>query len=119
YLHSALQQNRVGARGARERHTLLMANRWDCVTGLGLAGLVNLAMLCVAAALFHGVGTSGVVDLGVVHTRVVAVVALAPSLSVAHAIVTGGTRPSPVLPARSGQRVFVTAWRPGTGMPSS
>jgi len=96
YLHSALQQNRVGASGAGERRTLLRANRWDCVTGLGLAGLVNLAMLCVAAALFHGVGTSGVVDLGLVHTRLGALVGGGAALAFGVALMASGLSSSSV-----------------------
>jgi hypothetical protein len=53
YLHSALQKNRIQATGRKERRRLLTGNKWDCIAGLGVAGLVNLAMLCVAAALFH------------------------------------------------------------------
>ena len=46
--------DRPGARSrAAERRILLPYNKWDCITGLGLAGLVNLSMLCIAAALFH------------------------------------------------------------------
>ena len=96
YLHSALQQNRVGARGPRERHTLLTANRWDCVTGLGLAGLVNLAMLCVAAALFHGAGTAGVVDLGLVHTRLGSLVGGGAALAFGVALMASGLSSSSV-----------------------
>jgi len=55
YLHSALHQGRVRAVGASasQRRLLLLSNKWDCVLGLGIAGLVNLAMLCVAAVLFR------------------------------------------------------------------
>ena len=56
YLHSALQKNRVSAANQHERRTLLTFNKWDCIIGLGFAGLVNLAMLCIAAALFHKPG---------------------------------------------------------------
>jgi manganese transport protein len=56
YLHSALQKNRVAADGTGERRTLLRFSTWDCVIGLGLAGLVNLAMLCIAAVLFFPAG---------------------------------------------------------------
>lgn len=42
----------------------LRHNIWDCVVGLGAAGLVNLAMLCVAAALFHRPGLAGLLPGG-------------------------------------------------------
>ena len=63
YLHSALHTNRVSAANPRERRTLLTFNKWDCIIGLGLAGLVNLAMLCIAAALFHKPGLTDISDL--------------------------------------------------------
>ena len=64
YLHSALQTNRIPAADKEERRTLLRYNRWDCIIGLGIAGFVNLSMLCIAAALFHKPGLEGVSDLG-------------------------------------------------------
>ncbi|HJZ38647.1 MAG TPA: Nramp family divalent metal transporter [Solirubrobacterales bacterium] len=60
YLHSALTQNRIVGRNDRERHRILRFEKIDVVIALALAGLVNLAMMIVAAALFHGGGLSGV-----------------------------------------------------------
>jgi manganese transport protein len=68
YLHSALQKNRIPAADRGERRTLLRYNRWDCIAGLGLAGAVNLSMLCIAAALFHQPGASGSGDLDTIHS---------------------------------------------------
>jgi manganese transport protein len=73
YLHSALQANRVRARGEAQRQLLLAHNRRDCVVGLGIAGLVNVAMLCVAAAIPAGSSAHGTAagssagDLSTVH----------------------------------------------------
>lgn len=53
YLHSALHKDRIRTASCRERRTLLTLSKWDCITGLGIAGVVNLSMLCIAAALFH------------------------------------------------------------------
>jgi manganese transport protein len=69
YLHSALQKNRIPAADSQERKTLLKYNKWDCVVGLGLAGAVNLSMLCIAAALFHKPGQAGIGDLGAIHAQ--------------------------------------------------
>ncbi len=60
YLHSALTQNRIVGRNDRERHRILRFEKIDVVIALALAGLVNIAMMVVAAALFHGGGLSGV-----------------------------------------------------------
>jgi manganese transport protein len=55
YLHSALTQGRFGARNDDERRALLRVERVDVGLAMGVAGLVNMSMLIVAAALFYGV----------------------------------------------------------------
>jgi manganese transport protein len=54
YLHSALTSRRDAAETPVQRHRLLQAHRRGVLVAMGLAGLVNTAMLVVAAALFHG-----------------------------------------------------------------
>ena len=60
YLHSALTQRRVVGRNDSERRKILGFERVDVVIALSLAGAVNLSMMIVAAALFHGSGLTGV-----------------------------------------------------------
>ena len=60
YLHSALTQKRVVGRDDGERRRILGFERVDVVIALSLAGIVNLSMMIVAAALFHGSGLTGV-----------------------------------------------------------
>jgi manganese transport protein len=60
YLHSALTQRRVVGRDDKERRKILGFERVDVIIALSLAGVVNLAMMIVAAALFHGSGLTGV-----------------------------------------------------------
>jgi len=60
YLHSALTQKRVVGRDDSERRRILGFERVDVVIALSLAGVVNLSMMIVAAALFHGSGLTGV-----------------------------------------------------------
>jgi manganese transport protein len=55
YLHSALTQGRIRPRDDDERRHLLRFQRIDVVVAMGIAGLVNMSMLAVAAGLFHGV----------------------------------------------------------------
>jgi manganese transport protein len=55
YLHSALTQNRVKPRDDGERRTLMRYVKLDVGIAMGIAGIVNLSMLAVAAALFNGV----------------------------------------------------------------
>jgi manganese transport protein len=53
YLHSALTKGRTPVRNEEERAHVLRFERMDVIVALGLAGLVNMAMLAVAAKLFH------------------------------------------------------------------
>jgi manganese transport protein len=59
YLHSALTCHRDPRDTVAQRHRLLRAHRRGVLVAMGLAGLVNAAMLVVAAALFHGPGWNG------------------------------------------------------------
>jgi manganese transport protein len=54
YLHSALTCRRDPAHTPAQRRRLLSAHRRGVLVAMGLAGLVNAAMLVVAAALFYG-----------------------------------------------------------------
>ena len=96
YLHSALQKNRVAADGARERRTLLRFSTWDCVIGLGLAGLVNLAMLCIAAVLFFPAGTARVANLQIVHAQLGSLVGGGAALAFGVALMASGLSSSSV-----------------------
>jgi manganese transport protein len=60
YLHSALTQNRIVGRNDHERRRILRFEKIDVVIALAIAGAVNLAMMIVAAALFHGGGLTGI-----------------------------------------------------------
>lgn len=53
YLHSALTQGRAPARNDAERRRLLSFSNREVVIALALAGLVNAAMVMMAAAAFH------------------------------------------------------------------
>jgi manganese transport protein len=62
YLHSALTQSRLSPRNDDERRKILRFQRLDVVVAMGLAGVVNISMLVVAAALFHGVIDVGSIE---------------------------------------------------------
>jgi manganese transport protein len=66
YLHSALTQGRVKTEDDAERRTLLRFNRIDVSLAMGLAGLINMSMLIIAASLFHG-GHSGIDSIEGAH----------------------------------------------------
>jgi manganese transport protein len=62
YLHSALTQSRVPLHDDRERRTALNYSNREVVVALSLAGLINMAMVAMAAAAFHA-GHSDVAEI--------------------------------------------------------
>jgi manganese transport protein len=60
YLHSALTQRRIVGRSTRERRRILAFERVDVVIAMSLAGVVNISMMVMAAALFHTSGLAGI-----------------------------------------------------------
>jgi len=54
YLHSALTQDRIVAETDDDAQKLLRYTRIDVIMAMSLAGLINLAMLVVAASTFYG-----------------------------------------------------------------
>ena len=53
YLHSSLTQDRAPARNEQERRALLRYSNIEVVVALTIAGLVNIAMVMMAASAFH------------------------------------------------------------------
>jgi manganese transport protein len=62
FLHSGLTQNRAPARDDRERRLLLRFSNIEVLVALGVAGLVNMAMVITAAGAFHA-GHSDVAEI--------------------------------------------------------
>ena len=83
YVHSALVRDRFSGRDRADGHVhLLRATRWDVIGALGVAGLVNIAMLMLAASSLQGVsGTDTIVGA---HAAVVS--ALGPTVGLVFAI---------------------------------
>lgn len=96
YLHSALQKNRIKTVNSSERRTLLRYNRWDCFIGLGIAGVVNLSMLCIAAAVFHKPGLMGIDELGPIYNNLDALVGGGAALAFGVALMASGFSSSSV-----------------------
>jgi manganese transport protein len=53
YLHSGLTQKRVPAVDERERRKILRISNTEVVVALAIAGLINMAMVMMAASAFH------------------------------------------------------------------
>ena len=62
YLHSGLTQNRAPARNDDERRKLLRFSNIEVLIALAVAGLVNMAMVMMAASAFHA-GHSDVAEI--------------------------------------------------------
>jgi len=56
YLHSALTQNRIVARTSEQKRRIFRYELLDILIAMGIAGLVNAAMLMMAAATFWETG---------------------------------------------------------------
>lgn len=90
YLHSALQQKRIRPQNRHELRLLLHFNRLDCIVGLGTAGVINLAMLMIAAALFSVPGPSDVDDLIHIHAELGRLATGGAALAFAVALMASG-----------------------------
>jgi manganese transport protein len=62
YLHSSLTRDRIVGSSDRARRKIFRFEMVDIVLAMGAAGVINLAMLATAAAVFFGRGSYG--DLG-------------------------------------------------------
>ncbi len=96
YLHSALTNQRVAPQNDRERRQVLRFERIDVVAALGLAGLVNVAMLALAAQLFHGTGHTGVSTIEQAHAGIGHLVGGGAALAFAVALLASGASSSSV-----------------------
>ncbi len=96
YLHSALTNGRVPVRDEDERRRVLRFERLDVVIALGLAGLVNMAMLAMAAKLFHTPALSGIDTIQGAHAQLGHLVGGTAALAFAVALLASGASSSSV-----------------------
>ena len=91
YLHSALTATRIRCHSDSERAGVLRYERWDVISALGLAGLVNLAMLLIAAKVFHAGGHPGdAVSITQAHAGLADLVGGGAALAFAVALLASG-----------------------------
>jgi manganese transport protein len=96
YLHSALTKSRVSCSNDAERRELLRFQRLDVFVALGAAGLINLAMLFVAAAMFGRTGGHPVNSLAAAHAGLGHLVGGGAALAFAVALLASGLSSSSV-----------------------
>jgi manganese transport protein len=96
YLHSALIKDRVPTRDDAERRRVLRYERLDVIIALSIAGLVNLAMLAVAAKLLHVPGLTQIASIQAFHHQLGTEVGGAAALAFAAALFASGASSSSV-----------------------
>jgi manganese transport protein len=95
YLHSGLTSSRHPATTEAQRHTLLAAQRVDVVTAMTIAGLMNLALLVIAAAALSGTSTP-LTSLEQAHSQLGRVLGAGAALAFACALLASGFAASSV-----------------------
>jgi manganese transport protein len=60
YLHSALTQGRIRGRSEADLQRIQRFERLDVIVAMTIAGLVNISMLAIAAAVFFGLGIESI-----------------------------------------------------------
>ena len=90
YLHSALTQDRFQPRDDKEKRALLRFQRVDVSIAMGLAGLVNMSMLIIAASLFHANGLTDLDSIEEAHSQFGTLVGGGAALAFALALLASG-----------------------------
>jgi manganese transport protein len=96
YLHSALTQRRIRAEDDGERRQLLRFQRVDVMIAMGVAGVINMSMLIIAASLFNGSGLSDVDTIEGAHAGFTSTVGSEAALAFALALLASGFAASSV-----------------------
>ena len=96
YLHSSLTQNRIIPRSEKEARRIFRWSIPDVVIAMGLAGLINMAMLYMAAATFHAHGQSNVADINTAYQTLTPLLGGAASFVFAISLLASGLSSSTV-----------------------
>ena len=96
YLHSALTQDRIVAESDEDARTLLRYTRIDVVIAMTIAGLINVAMLVMAASTFFKKGILAVDSLEGAHKTLEPILGGASSALFALALIASGLSSSAV-----------------------
>ncbi len=96
YLHSALTQRRASTQDDTERRRLLRFQRVDVTIAMGVAGIINMSMLIIAASLFHGSGADDVDTIEGAHAGFSSMVGSSAALAFALALLASGFAASSV-----------------------
>jgi manganese transport protein len=96
YLHSALMQDRGGRADEARLRRMLRAQRVDVALALGVAGVINVLMLMLAASTFHATGLTHIASLEEAHRTLTPILGSASSAVFAIALLAAGLSSSAV-----------------------
>jgi manganese transport protein len=96
YLHSALTQDRLVPETKEDAKTLLRYTRVDVIIAMTMAGLINIAMLVMAASTFFKAGLLHVNSLDGAHKTLAPILGPASGVLFALALVASGLSSSAV-----------------------
>jgi manganese transport protein len=96
YLHSSLTQQRIIPRSEKEARRIFHWSIPDVVIAMGLAGLINMAMLYMAAATFHAHGLANVADITTAYQTLTPLLGGAASFVFAISLLASGLSSSTV-----------------------
>ena len=96
FLHSALMQGRIVVRDPDQMRRLFRFELSDILVAMGLAGLINAAMLIMAASTFHRAGMMSVGSLEEAHKTLMPLLGAAASWIFAVSLLASGLSSSAV-----------------------
>src|ERR671924_1002576 len=96
YLHSALMQNRIRPETDEQARTLMRYTKVDVVIAMSIAGLINMAMLVMAASVFYGSGLVHVESLDTAYKTLKPILGGSSSTLFALALLASGLSSSTV-----------------------
>ncbi len=96
FLHSALTQHRIVPRDESQAKLLYRFEITDVVLAMGLAGVVNAAMLIMAASTFHARGLTSIATIEEAHRTLAPLLGVASSVVFAIALLASGLSSSTV-----------------------
>jgi manganese transport protein len=96
YLHSSLTQQRIIPRSEKEARRIFRLSIPDVVIAMGLAGLVNMAMLYMAASTFYAHGQTNVADINTAYRTLTPLLGAAASMVFAISLLASGLSSSTV-----------------------
>nr|WP_316859179.1 Nramp family divalent metal transporter [uncultured Cohaesibacter sp.] len=104
YLHSGLTQSRTVMHTEEERRKVLKYSNWEVVIALAIAGMVNMAMVMMAASAFHS-GHSEVAEIETAYHTLTPLLGVAAASAFLISLIASGISSS-VVGTMAGQMIM-------------